>query len=148
MTKFEAKICVFLKVDFAFVGVVLHDTMKNNTWLITRKKDPWQVNHIGEEKRVMVKRILGGILFICIGFLMIKPMYTIFVDDPKAKKLLSEAVYVTTDTVDPANDGKAVIVSAPFKLVEPAYDDEMGLTLDSIRISRKKERTEYERKTK
>ena len=36
-------------------------------------------------------------------------------------------------------DGDAVIV-------EPAYDDEMGLTLDSIRISRKKERTEYERK--
>ena len=95
----------------------------------------------------MVKRILGGILFICIGFfLMIASIKMIFVDDPKAKKLLSEAVYVTTDTVDPANDGKAVIVSAPFKLVEPAYDDEMGLTLDSIRISRKKERTEYERK--
>ena len=95
----------------------------------------------------MVKRILGGILFICIGFfLMIASIKMIFVDDPKAKKLLSEAVYVTTDTVDPANDGKAVIVSAPFKLVEPAYDDEMGLALDSIRISRKKERTEYERK--
>ena len=95
----------------------------------------------------MVKRILGGILFICIGFfLMIASIKMIFVDNPKAKKLLSEAVYVTTDTVDPANDGKAVIVSAPFKLVEPAYDDEMGLTLDSIRISRKKERTEYERK--
>lgn len=76
----------------------------------------------------MVKRILGGILFICIGiFLMIASIKMIFVDDPKAKKLLSEAVYVTTDTVDPANDGKAVIVSAPFKLVEPAYDDEMGL---------------------
>ena len=72
---------------------------------------------------------------------MIASIKMIFVDDPKAKKLLSEAVYVTT-----ANDGKAVIVSAPFKLVEPAYDDEMGLTLDSIRISRKKERTEYERK--
>ena len=71
----------------------------------------------------MVKRILGGILFICIGiFLMIASIKMIFVDDPKAKKLLSEAVYVTTDTVDPANDGKAVIVSAPFKLVEPAYD--------------------------
>lgn len=95
----------------------------------------------------MVKRILGGILFICIGiFLMIASIKMIFVDNSKAKKLLSEAVYVTTDTVDPANDGKAVIVSAPFKLVEPAYDDEMGLTLDSIRISRKKERTEYERK--
>lgn len=95
----------------------------------------------------MVKRILGGILFICIGFfLMIASIKMIFVDDPKAKKLLSEAVYVTTDTVDPANDGKAVIVSVPFKLVEPAYDDEMGLALDSIRISCKKERTEYERK--
>ena len=59
----------------------------------------------------MVKRILGGILFICIGiFLMIASIKMIFVDDPKAKKLLSEAVYVTTDTVDPANDGKAVIV--------------------------------------
>ena len=79
-------------------------------------------------------------------FLMIASIKMIFVDDPKAKKLLSEAVYVTTDTVDPANDGKAVIESAPFKLVEPAYEDEMGLTLDSIRISRKKERTEYERK--
>ena len=55
----------------------------------------------------MVKRILGGILFICIGFfLMIASIKMIFVDDPKAKKLLSEAVYVTTDTVDPANDGK------------------------------------------
>ena len=73
----------------------------------------------------MVKRILGGILFICIGiFLMIASIKMIFVDNPKAKKLLSEAVYVTTDTVDPANDGKAVIVSAPFKLVESAYDDE------------------------
>ena len=68
----------------------------------------------------MVKRILGGILFICIGFfLMIASIKMIFLDNPKAKKLLSEAVYVTTDTVDPANDGKAVIVSAPFKLVEP-----------------------------
>ena len=37
----------------------------------------------------------------------------IFNDLSKAKKLY-EAVYVTTDTVDPANDGKAVIVSAPF----------------------------------
>lgn len=55
----------------------------------------------------MVKRILGGILFICIGFfLMIASIKMIFVDDPKAKKLLSEAVYVTTDTVDPANDEK------------------------------------------
>ena len=77
---------------------------------------------------------------------MIASIKMIFVDNPKAKKLLSEAVYVTTDTVDPANDGKVVIVSAPFKLVEPAYDDEMELALDSIRISRKKERTEYERK--
>ena len=59
---------------------------------------------------------------------------------------VDDVVYVGQGSYDPANDGKAVIVSAPFKLVEPAYDDEMGLNLDSIRISRKKERTEYERK--
>ena len=92
------------------------------------------------------KNIRWNFIYMYWIFLMIASIKMIFVDDPKAKKLLSEAVYVTTDTVDPANDGKAVIVSAPFKLVEPAYDDEMGLTLDSIRISRKKERTEYERK--
>ena len=45
----------FLKVDFAFVGVVLHDTMKKQYLAYHKKKDSWQVNHIGEEERVMVK---------------------------------------------------------------------------------------------
>ena len=49
------------------MGVVLHDTMKKQYLAYHKKKDSWQVNHIGEEERVMVKRILGGILFICIG---------------------------------------------------------------------------------
>ena len=57
MTKFEAKICVFLKVDFAFVGVVLHDTMKKTILgLSQEKKDSWQVNHIGEEKKCHGKK--------------------------------------------------------------------------------------------
>ena len=38
MTKFEAKICVFLKVDFAFVGVVLHDTMKKTILGLSQEK--------------------------------------------------------------------------------------------------------------
>ena len=85
----------------------------------------------------MVERILGGILFICIGiFLMIASIKMIFVDDPKAKKLLSEAVYVTTDTVDPANDGKIVIVCGELKVLEPAYDDELGLTIYAPRAMR------------
>ena len=147
MTKFEAKICVFLKVDFAFVGVVLHDTMKKTILGLSQEKrfmagKSYRRGGKGHGK----KNIRWNFIYMYWIFLMIASIKMIFVDDPKAKKLLSEAVYVTTDTVDPANDGKAVIVSAPFKLVEPAYDDEMGLTLDSIRISRKKERTEYERK--
>lgn len=147
MTKFEAKICVFLKVDFAFVGVVLHDTMKKTILGLSQEKrfmagKSYRRGGKGHGK----KNIRWNFIYMYWNFLMIASIKMIFVDDPKAKKLLSEAVYVTTDTVDPANDGKAVIVSAPFKLVEPAYDDEMGLNLDSIRISRKKERTEYERK--
>ena len=38
MTKFEVKICVFLKVDFAFVGVVLHDTMKKTILDLSQEK--------------------------------------------------------------------------------------------------------------
>ena len=140
MTKFEAKICVFLKVDFAFVGVVLHDTMKKTILGLSQEKrfmagKSYRRGGKGHGK----KNIRWNFIYMYWNFLMIASIKMIFVDDPKAKKLLSEAVYVTTDTVDPANDGKAVIVSAPFKLVEPAYDDEMGLNLDSIRISRNQE---------
>ena len=64
----------------------------------------------------------------------------IFVDNPKTKAALKDAVYVdAADTIDPENDGKTVIVCGTFELTEPAHDDELGLDFDSIRISSSKQ---------
>lgn len=54
----------------------------------------------------------------------------IFVDNPKTKAALKDAVYVdAADTIDPENDGKTVIVCGTFELTEPAHDDELDWTL-------------------
>ena len=64
----------------------------------------------------------------------------IFVDNPKTKAALKDAVYVdAADTIDPKNDGKTIIVCGTFELTEPAHDDELGLDFDSIRISSSKQ---------
>lgn len=79
----------------------------------------------------------GGILLVIIGiFFFVSALKMIFVDNPKTKAALKDAVYVdAADTIDPENDGKTVIVCGTFELTEPAHDDELGLDFDSIRIS-------------
>ena len=83
----------------------------------------------------------GGILLVIIGILFfVSALKMIFVDNPKTKAALKDAVYVdAADTIDPENDGKTVIVCGTFELTEPAHDDELGLDFDSIRISSSKE---------
>ncbi len=54
------------------------------------------------------------------------------------------AVYVGQDTINEANDGKIVIVCGPFELTTPSYDEELGLTIDSIRTSRSQTGNEAE----
>lgn len=83
----------------------------------------------------------GGILLVIIGiFFFVSALKMIFVDNPKTKAALKDAVYVdAADTIDPENDGKTVIVCGTFELTEPAHDDELGLDFDSIRISSSKQ---------
>lgn len=62
----------------------------------------------------------------------------------QVQRSLSEAVYVTTDTVDPANDGKA-IVSAPLSpLKSGRTDDEMAYLRQCLYFTQERE-DEYER---
>ena len=61
----------------------------------------------------------------------------IFIDMPKGRKSQNEAVYVGRGAYDPANDGKTVIVCGEMKIVEPAYDDEIGISFDTMRVMRK-----------
>lgn len=45
-------------------------------------------------------------------------------------------VYVGQGSYDPANDGKIVIVCGELKVLEPAYDDELDLTIYAPRAMR------------
>ena len=44
---------------------------------------------------------------------------------------VDDVVYVGQGSYDPANDGKTVIVCGELKVLEPAYDDELGLTIQT-----------------
>lgn len=49
---------------------------------------------------------------------------------------VDDVVYVGQGSYDPANDGKIVIVCGELKVLEPAYDDELGLTIYAPRAMR------------
>ena len=92
-------------------------------------------------KIMKILKKAGGILLVIIGILFfVSALKMIFVDNPKTKAALKDAVYVdAADTIDPENDGKTVIVCGTFELTKPAHDDELGLDFDSIRISSSKQ---------
>ena len=64
------------------------------------------------------------------------------------KSALKDAVYVGQGAINDANDGKIVIVCGPFELTTSSYDDELGLTIDSIRTSRSKQTRKLNKATK
>lgn len=49
---------------------------------------------------------------------------------------VDDVVYVGQGSYNPANDGKIVIVCGELKVLEPAYDDELGLTIYAPRAMR------------
>lgn len=49
---------------------------------------------------------------------------------------VDDVVYVGQGSYDPANDGKIVIVCGELEVLEPAYDDELGLTIYAPRAMR------------
>ena len=53
-----------------------------------------------------------------------------------------EVVYVGQNGYDPANDGKIVIVCGELKVLEPSYDDELGLTIAAPRTMRSAKKLE------
>lgn len=49
---------------------------------------------------------------------------------------VDDVVYVGQGSYDPENDGKIVIVCGELKVLKPAYDDELGLTIYAPRAMR------------
>lgn len=96
----------------------------------------------------MLKKIAGVLLLVIGLFFTVSSLKMIFVDTPKMKSALKDAVYVGQGAINDANDGKIVIVCGPFELTTPSYDDELGLTIDSIRTSRSKQTMKLNKATK
>ena len=105
---------------------------------------------LSNERKVdnMLKKIAGVLLIIIGLFFSVSSLKMIFVDTPKMKSALKDAVYVGQGAINDANDGKIVIVCGPFELTTPSYDDELGLTIDSIRTSRSKQTMKLNKATK
>lgn len=55
---------------------------------------------------------------------------------------VDDVVYVGQGSYDPANDGKIVIVCGELKVLEPSYDDELGLTIAAPRTMRSAKKLE------
>lgn len=96
----------------------------------------------------MLKKIAGVLLLVIGLFFAVSSLKMIFVDTPKMKSALKDAVYVGQGAINDANDGKIVIVCGPFELTTPSYDEELGLTIDSIRTSRSKQTMKLNKATK
>lgn len=60
----------------------------------------------------------------------------LFVNGPETDKIMADAVYVGTGKIDPANDGKPVIVCGKLKVTKPAYDEKLKIALDVPRMGR------------
>ena len=106
---------------------------------------------IKSSKERKVKRMLkkiGGVILVIVGlFFSIATVKMLFVDLPKAKSSMKDAVYVGEDAIDKKNDGKVVIVCGEFELTQPSYDEELGISFDTIRAARTKQTLERTKNT-
>ena len=84
----------------------------------------------------MNKRKKAGLASLTLIGLFCSSLMLTACNDKEAEAKLSEAIYVGTGGYDPANDGKLVIVCGELKLLEPAYDDELGITIEAPRTMR------------
>ena len=79
----------------------------------------------------------GAVILIALGLLCaVSTVKSCGAKRADVQEALDEVVYVGQDDYDPANDGKVVIVCGELKVLEQAYDDELGLTIDAPRAMR------------
>lgn len=79
----------------------------------------------------------GAVIVILLGLLCAVSIVKSCGTNRAAKQeKVDDIVYVGQGSYDPANDGKTVIVCGELKVLEPAYDDELGLTIHAPRAMR------------
>lgn len=81
------------------------------------------------------KRI-GRILMIALGVLIVCLSARGLMDVPVYKSVLGSAIYLEEPVILPENEGKTVIVHGKVEMTKPAYDEELGLTIDTVKAYR------------
>ena len=78
----------------------------------------------------------GKIILIVLGAALIALGVKALVELPGQKAVLEAAVYLDEPAVLPENEGKMVIIHGKPEMIAPAYDEELGLTLNTIKAYR------------
>ena len=81
-------------------------------------------------------RKIGKILLLALGVFIIWLSVRGLMDVPEYKEILGSAVYLEEAVVLPENEGKVVIIHGKPEMLAPAYDEELGITLNSIKAYR------------
>ena len=81
------------------------------------------------------RRNAGLLILAVTGLLAVTPMLS-GCGGSGREEALKQAVYVGTGGYDPANDGKIVIVCGKLELLEPAYDEDLGITIEAPHVMR------------
>ena len=79
---------------------------------------------------------IGKIILIVLGVALIALGVKTFMDIPAQKAALDAAVYLAEPAVLPENEGKLVIIHGVPEMTAPAYDEELGLTINAIKAYR------------
>lgn len=78
----------------------------------------------------------GKIILIVLGAVLIALGGKGLMDIPEQKAVLGNAVYLDEPVVLPENEGKLVIIHGKPEMTAPAYDEELGITLNTIKAYR------------
>jgi len=79
---------------------------------------------------------IGKIILLALGIALIALGAKGLAGIPGSTAVFEEAVYLEEPVVLPENEGKFVVIHGDAVMTAPAYDEELGLTLDTIRAFR------------
>lgn len=81
-------------------------------------------------------KLIGRIVLVALGAFIVWLSVRGLMDAPLYKEVLGSAVYLEEPVVLPENEGKMVIICGKPEMIAPAYDEELGVTLNSIKAYR------------
>lgn len=85
-------------------------------------------------------KLIVRIIIAAVGAVIIWLSLLGLMDAPQYKDIIGSAVYLDEPVLRPENEGKMVVIHGNVEMTAPAYDEELGLTIDSVKAYRYAER--------